>query len=31
MGFSRDDSLKALEKFDYNADKSIDFLTSRAQ
>jgi epidermal growth factor receptor substrate 15 len=27
MGFPRDESLAALEKFDYNIDKAVDFLT----
>ncbi|KAL4884381.1 hypothetical protein BJY04DRAFT_215349 [Aspergillus karnatakaensis] len=30
MGFPRDASLSALEKFDYNIDKAIDHLTSKA-
>ncbi|KAL4915771.1 hypothetical protein BDW62DRAFT_187907 [Aspergillus aurantiobrunneus] len=30
MGFPRDASLDALEKFDYNIDKAIDHLTSKA-
>ncbi|EPS29628.1 hypothetical protein PDE_04578 [Penicillium oxalicum 114-2] len=30
MGFPRDDSLAALEKFDYNIDKAVDYLTSKA-
>ncbi|KAJ5787067.1 hypothetical protein N7457_002057 [Penicillium paradoxum] len=30
MGFTRDDSLDALEKFDYNLDKAVDYLTSKA-
>ncbi|KAJ5571163.1 hypothetical protein N7535_004823 [Penicillium sp. DV-2018c] len=30
MGFSRDESLDALEKFDYNLDKAVDHLTSKA-
>ncbi|KAL2821742.1 hypothetical protein BDW59DRAFT_149956 [Aspergillus cavernicola] len=30
MGFPRDDSLAALESFDYNIDKAIDHLTSKA-
>ncbi|KAJ5925588.1 hypothetical protein N7454_008227 [Penicillium verhagenii] len=29
MGFPRDDSLVALEKFDYNLDKAADYLTSK--
>ncbi|KAI4209762.1 MAG: hypothetical protein LQ351_007358 [Letrouitia transgressa] len=29
MGFSRDASLAALEKYDYNIDKAADFLTSK--
>ncbi|KAJ5644034.1 uncharacterized protein N7484_006541 [Penicillium longicatenatum] len=29
MGFPRDDSLTALEKFDYNLDKAADYLTSK--
>ncbi|KAJ5963883.1 Calcium-binding EF-hand [Penicillium vulpinum] len=29
MGFTRDDSLDALEKFDYNLDKAADYLTSK--
>ncbi|PLB41517.1 EF hand domain protein [Aspergillus candidus] len=29
MGFPRDDSLAALEKFDYNIDKAADYLTSK--
>ncbi|KAJ5336489.1 uncharacterized protein N7506_004511 [Penicillium brevicompactum] len=30
MGFSRNDSLDALEKFDYNLDKAVDHLTSKS-
>ncbi|EEA22920.1 hypothetical protein EYB25_005689 [Talaromyces marneffei] len=30
MGFPRDESLAALEKFDYNIDKAADYLTSRS-
>ncbi|EAW23497.1 EF hand domain protein [Aspergillus fischeri NRRL 181] len=30
MGFPRDESLAALEKFDYNIDKAVDFLTSKS-
>lgn len=30
MGFPRDESLAALEKFDYNIDKAVDYLTSRS-
>ncbi|CAI7567519.1 unnamed protein product [Penicillium glandicola] len=30
MGFTRDESLDALEKFDYNLDKAVDYLTSKA-
>ncbi|OOQ91643.1 UBA/TS-N domain protein [Penicillium brasilianum] len=30
MGFPRDDSLAALEKFDYNLDKAADYLTSKS-
>ncbi|KAK5703467.1 hypothetical protein LTS12_028329, partial [Elasticomyces elasticus] len=30
MGFSRNDSLGALEKFDYNLDKAVDYLTSKS-
>ncbi|KAJ5143739.1 uncharacterized protein N7515_002526 [Penicillium bovifimosum] len=30
MGFTRDESLDALEKFDYNLDKAVDHLTSKA-
>ncbi|KAJ5493389.1 hypothetical protein N7539_002135 [Penicillium diatomitis] len=30
MGFPREDSLAALEKFDYNIDKAVDYLTSKA-
>ncbi|KKK26518.1 hypothetical protein ARAM_005814 [Aspergillus rambellii] len=30
MGFPRDASLAALEKFDYNIDKAVDFLTSKS-
>ncbi|KXG54183.1 Calcium-binding EF-hand [Penicillium griseofulvum] len=29
MGFTRDESLDALEKFDYNLDKAADHLTSK--
>ncbi|KAJ5541663.1 hypothetical protein N7494_006739 [Penicillium frequentans] len=29
MGFPREDSLTALEKFDYNLDKAADYLTSK--
>ncbi|KAJ5790852.1 uncharacterized protein N7518_007863 [Penicillium psychrosexuale] len=29
MGFTRDESLDALEKYDYNLDKAADHLTSR--
>ncbi|KAJ5103887.1 hypothetical protein N7532_004416 [Penicillium argentinense] len=29
MGFPREESLSALEKFDYNLDKAADFLTSK--
>ncbi|PYH99967.1 UBA/TS-N domain protein [Aspergillus ellipticus CBS 707.79] len=29
MGFPRDESLDALEKFDYNLDKAVDHLTSK--
>ncbi|KAK2766196.1 hypothetical protein FQN54_007712 [Arachnomyces sp. PD_36] len=29
MGYPRDESLAALEKFDYNIDKAADFLTSK--
>ncbi|KAI9716922.1 MAG: hypothetical protein M1812_005071 [Candelaria pacifica] len=29
MGYPRDDSLNALERFDYNIDKAADFLTSK--
>ncbi|KAJ5676122.1 hypothetical protein N7462_009019 [Penicillium macrosclerotiorum] len=29
MGFPRDESLAALEKFDYNLDKAADYLTSK--
>ncbi|KAH8691128.1 EF hand domain protein [Talaromyces proteolyticus] len=29
MGFPRDESLAALEKFDYNIDKAADYLSSR--
>ncbi|KAK5951029.1 hypothetical protein OHC33_007782 [Knufia fluminis] len=30
MGWSRDESLDALEKFDYNIDKAADYLTFRS-
>ncbi|PKX89729.1 EF hand domain protein [Aspergillus novofumigatus IBT 16806] len=30
MGFPRDESLAALEKFDYDIDKAVDFLTSKS-
>ncbi|CAG8378853.1 unnamed protein product [Penicillium salamii] len=30
MGFDRNESLDALEKFDYNLDKAVDHLTSKA-
>ncbi|KEF54522.1 uncharacterized protein A1O9_09689 [Exophiala aquamarina CBS 119918] len=30
MGWSRDESLKALEQFDYNIDKAADYLTFRS-
>ncbi|RAL12086.1 EF hand domain protein [Aspergillus homomorphus CBS 101889] len=30
MGFPREESLAALEKFDYNIDKAVDHLTSKA-
>ncbi|MCJ1284296.1 hypothetical protein MMC26_003627 [Xylographa opegraphella] len=30
MGYPRDESLQALEKFDYNLDKAADYLTSKA-
>jgi len=30
MGWSRDESLDALEKFDYNIDKAADYLTFKA-
>jgi len=30
MGWSREESLNALEQFDYNIDKAADFLTFRA-
>ncbi|OXV06027.1 hypothetical protein Egran_06203 [Elaphomyces granulatus] len=30
MGFPREESLAALEKFDYNINKAADFLTSRS-
>ncbi|KAJ5308417.1 hypothetical protein N7476_009073 [Penicillium atrosanguineum] len=30
MGFPRDDSLAALEKFDYNLDKAADYLTTKS-
>ncbi|GFF82585.1 uncharacterized calcium-binding protein C800.10c [Aspergillus udagawae] len=30
MGFPRDESLAALEKFDYNIDKAVDFLTTKS-
>ncbi|MCJ1387255.1 hypothetical protein MMC18_000095 [Xylographa bjoerkii] len=30
MGYPREESLQALEKFDYNLDKAADYLTSRA-
>ncbi|KAL4749049.1 hypothetical protein BDW72DRAFT_205084 [Aspergillus terricola var. indicus] len=30
MGFPRDASLAALEQFDYNIDKAIDYLTSKS-
>lgn len=30
MGFPRNESLKALERFDYNIDKAVDFLTSKS-
>ncbi|KAF7587673.1 hypothetical protein BBP40_006884 [Aspergillus hancockii] len=30
MGFPREESLAALEKFDYNLDKAVDHLTSKA-
>ncbi|MCJ1474984.1 hypothetical protein MMC13_003644 [Lambiella insularis] len=29
MGYPRDESLSALEKFDYNLDKAADYLTSK--
>ncbi|KAI2007173.1 Homocysteine/cysteine synthase [Ophidiomyces ophidiicola] len=30
MGYARDESLAALEKFDYNLDKAADFLASKS-
>ncbi|KAL2002196.1 hypothetical protein VTN02DRAFT_459 [Thermoascus thermophilus] len=30
MGYPRDESLAALEKFDYNIDKAADYLTSKS-
>ncbi|KAL8922011.1 MAG: hypothetical protein Q9208_005465 [Pyrenodesmia sp. 3 TL-2023] len=30
MGFQRDDCVKALEKFDYNQDKAVEYLSSKA-
>ncbi|GLB15193.1 hypothetical protein AtubIFM61612_005006 [Aspergillus tubingensis] len=30
MGFPREESLSALEKFDYNLDKAVDHLTSKS-